>query len=222
MQKITPFPHQLAILGVRLLILKLRSHHAKIDFGFKSMADNLYQLPENLPVPVDDGACSHLPNLRVPNLYLSATSGQDVCLAQLKQRTVLYCYPLTGRSDIQLPAGWDEIPGARGCTAETCAFRNHYRELQARQVLVFGLSTQTTAYQQEVADRLHLPFSLLSDANLALTEALQLPTFQVVNMILIKRLTLILSSTGRIEKVFYPVFPPDRHADEVLSWLAAN
>lgn len=186
------------------------------------MNDNLHQLPQNLPVPIDDAACAHLPNLQVPNLCLPATSGRDVCLAQLKQRTVLYCYPLTGRPDLQLPPGWDEIPGARGCTAEACAFRDHYRELQAQKALVFGLSTQTTAYQLEVGDRLHLPFPLLSDADLALTQALRLPTFQLADMVLIKRLTLILSPTGQIEKVFYPVFPPDRHAGEVVAWLAAN
>lgn len=186
------------------------------------MSENLYRLPEDLPVPIDDEACAHLINQQIPPLYLPSTAGRDVCLASLQQRTVLYCYPLTGRPDLQLPEGWDYIPGARGCTVQACAFRDHYRKLQVLQTQVFGLSTQTTAYQQEVVERLYLPFELLSDANLALTKALRLPTFEVDNMVLVKRLTLVLSSLGQIKKIFYPVFPPDRHADEVITWLQEN
>ncbi len=186
------------------------------------MSSELYTLPENLPVPTDDGACAHLPSLQVPPVCLPSTSGRDICLAKLQQRAVLYCYPLTGRPDLQMPEDWDQIPGARGCTVQACNFRDHYRSLQTLQTQVFGLSTQTTAYQREVVERLHLPFELLSDANLALTKALRLPTFEVDSMILIKRLTLVLSPQGQIEKVFYPVFPPAQHADEVVAWLKAN
>jgi len=184
-------------------------------------SDNLHALPENLPVPVDDGACDHLLGMRLPSLPLPATSGNRVDLATLPGRTVVYCYPRTGRPDQDLPQGWNEIPGARGCTPESCAFRDHYGEIGARRARVFGLSTQDTAYQREAVERLHLPFDLLSDADLAFTTALRLPTFAVEEMPLIKRLTLILTD-GRIEKVFYPVFPPDRHADDVISWLWQN
>ncbi|MBV9387713.1 MAG: peroxiredoxin [Chroococcidiopsidaceae cyanobacterium CP_BM_ER_R8_30] len=186
------------------------------------MPKNLDRLPENLPVPIDDGACAHLINQKIPPIYLPSTAGRDICLATIAQRTVLYCYPLTGRPDLQLPQGWDQIPGARGCTVEACAFRSAYHELQVLQTQVFGLSTQTTTYQQEAVERLHLPFELLSDANLALTKALHLPTFEVDSMILVKRLTLVLSSLGQIEKVFYPVFPPAQHADEVITWLSGK
>jgi peroxiredoxin len=144
-----------------------------------------------------------------------------VDLAALPGRTVVYCYPRTGRPDQALPQGWNEIPGARGCTPESCAFRDHYGEIRARGARVFGLSTQDTAYQREAVERLHLPFDLLSDADLAFTTALRLPTFAVEGMTLIKRLTLILTD-GRIDKVFYPVFPPDRNADDVISWLEQN
>jgi peroxiredoxin len=183
--------------------------------------DDLYRLPDNLPVPVDDGACDHLPGLPVPALPLPATSGGEVDLAGLPGRTVVYCYPRTGDPTQDPPPGWDAIPGARGCTPQSCAFRDHYQELQAQGAGVFGLSTQTTAYQQEAAARLHLPFALLSDAGLAFTRALRLPTFTVAGMTLIKRLTLILRA-GRIEHVFYPVFPPDKSAAVVIEWLSQN
>jgi peroxiredoxin len=186
-----------------------------------ALSDDLHALPENLPVPVDDGACDHLLSMRLPPLPLPATSGNRVDLAALPGRTVVYCYPRTGRPDQALPQGWNEIPGARGCTPESCAFRDHYGEIRARGARVFGLSTQDTAYQREAVERLHLPFDLLSDADLAFTTALRLPTFAVEGMTLIKRLTLILTD-GRIDKVFYPVFPPDRNADDVISWLEQN
>jgi len=135
---------------------------------------------------------------------------------------VIYGYPRTGRPDEEPPAGWDLIPGAKGCTPQSCAFRDHYQELrQAGAAQVFGLSTQTTPYQQEAASRLHLPFALLSDAELACTHALHLPTFEVAGMILLKRLTLIVTN-GQIVKVFYPVFPPDQNATEVLAWLSKH
>jgi peroxiredoxin len=183
--------------------------------------DNIYELPKNLPVPVDDGACNHLVGLQLPSVALTSTGGRRVDLSSLKGRTVVYCYPRTGRPDQEIPKGWNEIPGARGCTPQSCAFRDHYRELQALGAEVFGLSTQDTDYQQEAWQRLHLPFELLSDSALAFTRALRLPTFEVEGMILIKRLTLIIDS-GRIIKVFYPVFPPDKNAAAVIEWLSAN
>ena len=141
--------------------------------------------------------------------------------ASLTRRTVVYCYPRTGEPGRDPPKGWNDIPGARGCTPQACSFRDHYRELQACGVEVFGLSTQSTEYQREAVERLHLPFELLSDLELALTNALQLPTFEVESMTLIKRLTLIIHA-GRIEKVFYPVFPPDKHVEEVIELLSLN
>ncbi len=182
--------------------------------------DNVYELPADLPIPVDDWACAHLPRVTLPSISLMSTSGRLVDLSIGRGLTVVYCYPRTGRPDQEPLKGWNEIPGARGCTPQSCAFRDHYRELEALGARVFGLSTQTTEYQQEAVQRLHLPFNLLSDAALALTSALRLPTFQVESMTLIKRLTLIIRS-GRIERVFYPVFPPDKNAEEVIAWLSA-
>jgi peroxiredoxin len=186
-----------------------------------SRSDNLYELPADLPAPEDDGACAHLPGLRLPALPLPATDGRSVDLAALPGRTVVYCYPRTGQPGQASPDGWDAIPGARGCTPESCGFRDHYGELRARGAAVFGLSTQDTAYQLEVAERLQLPFPLLSDAELRFAKSLQLPTFEVAGMTLLKRLTLVLRD-GAVEHVFYPVFPPDSHAEEVLAWLAAR
>ena len=183
--------------------------------------DNLYELPANLPVPVDDGACDHLPELRLPPVPLRSTKGPLVDLAALRGRAVVYCYPRTGRPDQEPPKGWNEIPGARGCTPQSCAFRDHFQELQALGTEVFGLSTQSTEYQQEAVGRLHLPFELLSDSELSFARALRLPTFEVESMTLIQRLTLIVCD-GRIEKVFYPVFPPDKNAQEVLEWFTRN
>jgi len=184
-------------------------------------SDNLYELPKDLPVPVDDGACDHLPGIRIPSLPLMSTAGRLVDLAALRGRTVLYCYPRTGRPDRDPPQGWNEIPGARGCTPQSCAFRDHHRELQGLGARVFGLSTQSAEYQKEAAERLHLPFELLSDSELAFARALRLPTFEIAGLVLIKRLTLILSN-GKIEKLFYPVFPPDKNAQEVTAWLSGN
>jgi len=184
-------------------------------------ADNLYELPKDLPVPQDDGACRHLAGMRLPRLALLSTGGDSVDLSALAGVSVVYCYPRTGRPDEPSPAGWNEIPGARGCTPQSCAFRDHHAELKrAGASRVYGLSTQDTASQREAAERLHLPFALLSDAKLAFARALKLPTFEVDGMTLIKRLTLVVRD-GAIEKLFYPVFPPDRNAEDVLSWLAA-
>jgi peroxiredoxin len=183
---------------------------------------NPLDLPANLPVPVDDGACAHLTRQILPDLQLQSTQGSLVSLGQLEGRTVLYCYPRTGQPGQPLPTGWDDIPGARGCTPQACAFRDHYQELlKAGANQVFGLSTQDTDYQREVVERLHLPFPILSDSDLTFAGALKLPTFEVDGMTLIKRLTLIIDG-NRITKVFYPVFPPDRSAEETLQWLTAN
>jgi peroxiredoxin len=182
---------------------------------------NLSQLPQDLPVPVDDGAAAHLPGLALPDLALPGTDGSMVNLKGLGGRWVIYIYPMTGRPDVASPDGWDSIPGARGCTPQSCSFRDHYGELLALNTGVSGLSAQTTEYQREARGRLHLPFHLLSDSSLQLKDALRLPTFTVAGMELYKRLTLI-AQDGRIEKVFYPVFPPDQNADEVLAWLRKN
>ena len=181
-------------------------------------AQNPYELPNDLPVPEDDGAADHLPGMRLPSVPLASTSGEIVDLSALPGKTVVYCYPMTGRPDRSLPAGWDEIPGARGCTPQSCSFRDHHAELRSLGASVFGSSTQDTEYQREAATRLHLPFALLSDSDLAFAGALGLPTFEVDGMVLLKRLTLVIDE-GWIEKVFYPVFPPDRSAEEVVEWL---
>jgi len=184
-------------------------------------SDNLYALPKDLPVPQDDGACDHLAGMTLPPIGLPSTRGRVVDLSRLAGTTVVYVYPRTGRPDQEVPTGWNEIPGARGCTPQSCAFRDHYAELQrVGAANVLGLSTQDTAYQREAAERLHLPFELLSDTGLRLAGALNLPTFEVDGMKLIKRVTLI-ARDGAIVKVFYPVFPPDRNAADVLAWLAA-
>ncbi|GAC1378065.1 MAG: peroxiredoxin [Ktedonobacteraceae bacterium] len=188
-----------------------------------SQTDNtIYSLPGDLPRPVDDGACDHLPGLQLPSVPLLATNGSQVDVTQLTGITVIYCYPRTGDPDGSTPDGWDLIPGARGCTPQSCSFRDHYKELQQVGVAhVFGVSTQTSTYQQEAVQRLHLPFALLSDAELAFAHALNLPTFEAAGMTLLKRITLI-SLNGKIIKVFYPVFPPDQSAAEVLQWFAEN
>lgn len=181
--------------------------------------DNLYQLPSGLPEPQDDGACAHLTGMRLPSIALASTGGGSVDLSSLEGWTVVYIYPRTGKPDEAPPAGWDAIPGARGCTPQTCGYRDHYDELLELGVdYLFGLSTQDTAYQQELVERLYLPFRILSDEKLELQRALNLPTFEVEGMTLIKRLTLILHD-GVIEHVFYPVFPPDTSAPTVIHWL---
>ena len=168
---------------------------------------SLLELPPDLPVPIDDGAADHLVGLKLPSLTLPATDGSGIELASLPGRVVVYAYPRTGQPD-QLPLvdDWDLIPGARGCTPQSCSFRDHHADLSAAGAQVFGLSTQTTRYQQEAVARLHLPFPLLSDAALALTAALTLPTFSAGGEALLKRLTWI-ARAGQIVKVFYPVFP---------------
>ena len=176
-----------------------------------------------IPAPQDDGAARHLVGSQVPDLALPATDGTSVSLGRLAGRTVVFAYPRTGRpGQIALVDNWDMIPGARGCTPQSCAFRDHHAELlTAGAARVLGLSTQDTTYQREAVERLHLPFPILSDEQLALTRALRLPTMEVAGQILLKRFALVLDD-GRITKVFYPVFPPDRNAADVLAWLQAN
>jgi peroxiredoxin len=181
-------------------------------------ADDIHALPPDLPVPEDDGAAAHLPGMRMPAIALPSTAGGDVRLDVLPGRNVLFCYPRTGRPDEELPPGWNAIPGARGCTPEACGFRDSRDQFADLGVRVLALSTQETEYQREMAARLDLPFEVLSDAELQLARALRLPTFELDGTTFVKRLTLIITG-GEIEHVFYPVFPPDTHAGEVLDWL---
>jgi peroxiredoxin len=175
-----------------------------------------------IPAPHDDGATRHLVGAPVASVALSATTGEAVDLSLLRGRTIVYAYPRTGRPGIPNPEGWDLIPGARGCTPQSCAFRDRFAELEAVGVdHMFGLSTQETQYQREAAERLHLPFALLSDAQLQLTHAMRLPTFETGGMTLLKRFTLAIDD-GTIERVFYPVFPPDRSASDVIDWLSRH
>jgi peroxiredoxin/catechol 2,3-dioxygenase-like lactoylglutathione lyase family enzyme len=176
-------------------------------------------LPANIPAPQDDGAARHLPRTALPDLPLPATRSGAFNLSTLAGRTVLYIYPRTGVPGVDLPPGWDDIPGARGCTPQSCSFRDHFAELKELGVdHLFGLSTQDTGYQREAAERLHLPFPILSDAELKFTRALKLPTFTVAGMTLLKRMVFVIDD-GVITKVFYPVFPPDKSAAEVIAWL---
>jgi peroxiredoxin len=183
---------------------------------------NPLELPADLPVPIDDGAARHLVGMSWPDLGLPATDGSSVNLSHGYGRTIVYAYPRTGRPGQALPPGWDAIPGARGCTPQSCGFRDHFAELNDLGVAhLHGLSTQPCEEQREVAQRLHLPFALLSDARLEIQRALDLPTFGVDGMTLLKRLTMVVDQ-GVITKVFYPVFPPDRSAAEVVAWLRAT
>lgn len=200
--------------------------HSRTSLLFPSQTtptvhENIVEAPDwsTLPVPQDDGAAKHLPGKSMPELWLPATNGERVNLAALKGLTVVYAYPRTGVPGVPNPPGWDMIPGARGCTPQTCAFRDHFAELRALGFShLFGLSTQETSYQTEAAERLHLPFPLLSDAGLELAHALSLPLFETAGMKLFQRFTLIIRD-GTIVHVFYPIFPPDRNAGDVLAWL---
>ena len=184
--------------------------------------NDLLNLPPDLPIPRDDGATDHLPGTAIPAIGLPATDGSTVRLdGPDAPRTVVFAYPRTGRPGEDPPGGleaWNAIPGARGCTPQACAYRDRYAELQALGVRVFGLSTQDTAYQLEAVERLHLPFPILSDERLEFGRALRLPTFETTGLTLFKRFTLVIRG-GRIEHVFYPVFPSDRDADQVIAWL---
>jgi peroxiredoxin len=175
-----------------------------------------------IPAPMDDGATRHLTGATVPSIPLTATNGETVDLSGLKGRSVVYAYPRTGRPGVENPDGWDMIPGARGCTPQTCSFRDHFKELKVLGVdHLFGLSTQDPVYQREAAERLHLPFAILSDDRLALTRAMRLPTFETSGMVLLKRFTLVIDD-ARVRHVFYPVFPPDRSAADVIEWLSSS
>ncbi|MGB7258629.1 MAG: peroxiredoxin [Pseudolabrys sp.] len=176
-------------------------------------------LPAGIPAPQDDGAADHLTGMKLPDLALPATDGNSVNLSTLKGRTVVYIYPRTGVPGVDAPPGWDQIPGARGCTPQSCSFRDHFGELKRLGVAqLYGLSTQDTAYQKEAVTRLHLPFSILSDEKRALGKAIGLPTFTTSGLTLFKRMALVIDD-GKITKVFYPVFPPDKNAAEVIAWL---
>jgi peroxiredoxin len=181
---------------------------------------SLYQLPADLPVPVDDSACDHLEGLEVPALTLESSVGPVDLAALGSERAVLYVYPRTGRPDRPVPAEWDAIAGARGCTPESCGFRDHAEELRELGAKVAGLSSQTLEEQVELSERLGILYPVISDPELALRDALSLPTFEFEGQTLYKRLTLV-AEGGRIAKVFYPVFPPDRHAEEVVAWLGS-
>jgi peroxiredoxin len=173
-----------------------------------------------IPAPHDDGAARHLAGVRMASVLLQATNGDMVDLSALPRRVVVYAYPRTGKPGVENPDGWDIIPGARGCTPQSCSFRDHFAELKALGVdRLFGLSTQDPDYQREAVERLHLPFAILSDQNLKLTHAMKLPTFETGGMTLLKRFTLVIND-GTVEYVFYPVFPPDRSASDVVEWLS--
>ena len=176
-----------------------------------------------IPAPTDDGGAAHLTGMTIPSVRLRATDDTSVALSALEGRTVVFAYPRTGEpGKIGLVDDWDMIPGARGCTPQTCAFRDLFAELKsAGAAQVFGLSTQSNEYQTEMASRLHLPFPVLSDDALEMTRTLRLPTMSVAGLTLIKRLALVIDD-ARITHVFYPVFPPDRNAGDVLAWLKAN
>lgn len=182
---------------------------------------NLNQLPANLPVPEDDGSTDHLKGMKLPNLSLNATTGVAINLSQIKDKLVIYCYPMTGQPNVPLPEGWDEIPGARGCTPQSCSYRNHYQELKLLGAEVVGLSVQSTGYQKEMADRLHLPFPIISDEDFAFQKALNIPTFSVAGITLLKRVTLI-ANDGVIEAVHFPIFPSDSDPAWVMEYLKTH
>ena len=174
----------------------------------------------SIPAPKDDGATRHLVGARMASEALPATDGSAIDLSALSGRTIVYAYPRTGRPDVENPPGWDMIPGARGCSPQSCSFRDHFAELKGLGVQnLFGLSTQDPNYQREAAERLHLPFAILSDEHLKLSKAMRLPTFETSGMTLLKRFTLVIDD-GVIKHVFYPVFPPDQNATDVIRWLA--
>jgi peroxiredoxin len=179
---------------------------------------NLTQLPSDLPIPEDDGSTDHLKGMKLPQVLLKATNGETINLGDIQGRLVIYCYPMTGQPDVALPDGWDQIPGARGCTPQSCSFRDHYQDLQALGAEVIGLSVQTTEYQKEMADRLHLPFPVVSDVDYQFQKALNMPTFVAGGMTLLKRVTLIVNN-GVIEGVHYPIFPSDSDAAWVMDYL---
>ena len=185
------------------------------------MTNSSIETPDwsKIPTPEDDGAARHLPGMAMASIRVPATDGSIVDLSSLKGRVVIYAYPRTGRPGDANPDGWDLIPGARGCTPQACSFRDHFAELSSLGVHhLFGLSTQDLAWQREAAERLHLPFPILSDESLKLATAMRFPMFRTSGITLLKRMTLVIQD-GVIERVFYPVFPPDQNATEVATWL---
>jgi len=206
----------------------MKSSRSVAEYGF-GMSEPIGNMPSltsvdwtKLPPPVDDGAADHLVGLEIPSVPLPTTDGTVIDLAALHGLTVVYAYPMTGRPDTPLPENWDLIPGARGCTPQSCAFRDHFAELSSLGVNhLFGLSVQSTEYQLEAALRLHLPFPLLSDAAYELTDRIKMPTFESAGIRLLKRLTMVIEN-GQITKVFYPVFRPDQNAEIVVAWLASR
>lgn len=183
---------------------------------------DLQRLPTDLPAPMDDGACTHLQGMQIPAISLRSTADRMVNLLEVAMTpTVFFFYPRTGRPEELAPQGWDKIPGARGCTPQSCGFRDQLSGFKARGVQVFGVSSQTSDFQKEFVVRNHIPYEILSDEKYLLTEALRLPTFEFNSMRLIKRLALFVQASA-IEKVFYPVFPPNRNAEDVLAWLSRD
>jgi peroxiredoxin len=182
---------------------------------------NLLDLPTNLPVPENDGKTDHLVGMKLADIELTSTQGKRVNIGQINGKLVIFCYPRTGKPGVALPEGWDKIPGARGCTPQSCSFRDRYNELKQLGAELFGLSTQSTEYQQEMAERLHLPFEVLSDDEFKFSKAMKLPLFEVERMQLIKRITMI-AIDGVIVTVHYPVFPSDGDAVWVVDWLHNN
>lgn len=182
---------------------------------------DLYKLPDDLPVPVDDGACNHLRNFRVPSIQLQSTSGATINPGEMTGTTVLFFYPMTGKPESPPMIGWNDIPGARGCTPQTCSFRDNFSNLENLGVTVYGVSSQSSADQKEASDRLALPYELLSDSDFELVRAMNLPTFRYQSSTFIKRITVI-ARDGVIVKTFYPVFPPDKNVDDVIVWLEQN
>lgn len=186
-----------------------------------SPLDVLSSIPEDLPIPANDGMCEHLENMWLPDISLMSTDDQKINLSSLSGWNVVFCYPMTGRPGFSIPEGWVQIPGAAGCTPQVCSYRENHSEFKRNGVGIYGISAQTSEAQKEAVNRLELPYSLLSDADHSFSSALRLPLLEVGGLKLIKRLTLIFKD-GEIKKCFYPVFPPDKNVVEVVAWLLKN
>lgn len=183
--------------------------------------DVLLSMPDDLPVPMDDGACEHLVNRLMPDVSLGSTDDHEINVSQLSDWNVIFCYPMTGRPGLTIPEGWIQIPGAAGCTPQVCSYRDNLAAFKRKGVGIYGISTQATELQKEAVNRLALTYPLLSDADFSLASALKLPMFEIESLKLIKRLTLILNN-GEIKKCFYPVYPPDKNVAQVMDWLLKN
>ncbi|GAS89216.1 MerR family transcriptional regulator [Mycolicibacterium brisbanense] len=213
-----------AVLAEKLHQGATRPHHHQPESEIATMPVDFTTLPDDLPVPSDDGRAAHLPGQPMPSLTVQTSDGGRVDLSALPHgRTIIYLYPLTGRPGVDIPEGWDSIPGARGCSTEACSFRDHHDELRAAGAVgIYGMSSQSPEYQAEVVERLHLPFHMLSDPEFSLADTLSLPTFAASgHPRLYSRLTLVVTD-GVIEHVFYPIFPPNTHGQQVLDWLRQN